>query len=247
MQVKLEVLSRATKVSSWKMSCSNLGGSSARKKSTCPHVPLAEHGGGNRGSVVIVRAERSDQLELMGIVLAWISHCLHNYETTDNRKGANSLFKGTRTPLVPRAGVQHSDTTHTVPASLSLGNLVQCVEPSRGASPHPPSFGWRNSSWLVSHLGPRITARICGSRAFRKPWPLGLLALPGCRGRKPAASRKTIALNKQSSAPTSHNEVWFKCWHTHKILIKITCMINNIGIQSTGSCKITVGNYVSGC
>lgn len=146
------------------------------------HTSLAPSTRGSRGSSVIVRAEWSHQLELMGIVLAWISHCLHNYETTDNRKGANSLFKGAWTPLVPRAGVPHADTTNSAPASLSLGNLIQGVEPSRGASPHtqPPHFGWRNSSWLVSHLGPRLTAHVCGSRAFSKRWPLGLFALPGC-------------------------------------------------------------------
>lgn len=207
------------------------------------HKSLGQSMRGSRGSLVIVHAELSDQLEFTGIVLAWISHCLHNYETTDNRKGANSLFKGTRTPLVPRVGVRHSDITNTVPTSLSRGNLIQ--SPSLGASPHPrPLYGEAAPGW--SHLGPRITTHFCGSRAFCERWPLGS-ALPGCWGRKAAASQKTNPLNKQCNAPTSHNEVWFKCWHTHKILIKITCMINNIGIQSTGSSKITVGNYVRAC
>lgn len=110
-----------------------LGGSSAGRAPAHTSIPCAEHRG-SRGSSVTVRAERSEQLELVGIVLAWISHCLHNYETTDNRKGANSLFRGARTPLVPRAGVPHSDTTNTAPASLSLGIHIQCVEPSRGSS-----------------------------------------------------------------------------------------------------------------
>ena len=54
------------------------GGSSTRERNTCPHVPRAEPVRGGRGSLVIVRAEPSDQLELVGIVLAWISHRLHN-------------------------------------------------------------------------------------------------------------------------------------------------------------------------
>lgn len=76
------------------MSGANLGDSSAGKKGTCPHVLWADVWG-SRGSSVVVRAELNGQLELLGVVLAWISHCLHNYRTTDNRKGANSLFKGT--------------------------------------------------------------------------------------------------------------------------------------------------------
>lgn len=116
------------------MSCPNLGGAAVPGRAPAhTSIPCAEHRG-IRGSSVTVRTERSEQLELMGIVLAWISHCLHNYETTDNKKGANSLFRGSLTPLVPRAGVPHSDTINTAPASLSLGIHIQCVEPSRGSS-----------------------------------------------------------------------------------------------------------------
>lgn len=117
--------------------------------------------------------------------------------------------------------------------------------PPRPLPPRPP--GWRNSPWPGSHLGPRTATHVCGSRSLCKRRRPGLSALPGCRGRKAAAPQKTIPLNKQCRAPTNRNEVWFKCWHTHKILMKITCMINNIGIQGTGSSKITVGNYVSVC
>lgn len=72
----------------------NLRGNSAGKKS---HLPSPPAGGrfGEQGSSVIARAELNGQLELStsSTALAWISRCLHNYETT-NRKGASSLSKG---------------------------------------------------------------------------------------------------------------------------------------------------------
>lgn len=65
------------------------------RRATCPHL-LRVDVLGSRGSSVIARAELNGQLELStsSTALAWISRCLHNYETTNNRKGASSLSKG---------------------------------------------------------------------------------------------------------------------------------------------------------
>lgn len=66
------------------------------KKSHLPSPPCGWTFWG-AGSSVIAQAELNGQLELStsSTALAWISRCLHNYETTNNRKGASSLSKGT--------------------------------------------------------------------------------------------------------------------------------------------------------
>ena len=118
--------------------------------------------------------------------------------------------------------LQHSDITNTDPPLPSPPGALRHL-----------SLGWRNRSLLMSHLGQRTTSTLLQQQSLfanAGPWSLASMAAeenqlhPG----------KTIPLNKQCSAPTSHNEVWLRCWHTHKILIKIMHMINNIGIQSTG-------------
>jgi len=94
-QVKQEVLFSEQQTSPGKCYVLTSGATLLGKRATCPHLLQADVSGSRR-SWVIVRAELNSQLELStsSIALAWISRCLHNYEITDNRKGANSLSKG---------------------------------------------------------------------------------------------------------------------------------------------------------
>ena len=94
-QVKQEVLFSEQQTSPGKCYVLTSGATLPGRRATCPHL-LRVDGLGSRGSSVITRAELNGQLELStsSTALAWISRCLHNYETTDNRKGASSLSKG---------------------------------------------------------------------------------------------------------------------------------------------------------
>lgn len=221
MQAELDILLPGTiNISSQK--CHVLTSGAALPGRRAPaHTSCRQASGGAGGSSVPAQAELNSQLELLGIVLAWISHCLHNYKTTGNRKGANLLLKGTGTPLVPRAGTQ----TPLISPSFSQWYLILRGTPTRS------SLGWRSSPLLTSHPGPR--PHCGGSRGFHKCWPFGRCTLPDCRKGKPAASQKQFH-STNNAVPDCHNEVCSKYWHTHKILIKITCVISNIGMQSTG-------------
>lgn len=111
--------------------------------------------------------------------------------------------------------------------------VPHCAQSPPRASP----LLWMEKQLLADKPSRTEAHTVVAAEAFANAGPLAPFALPGCLGGKPAASQKTIPLHKQCGAPTSHNEVWFKCWHTHKILIKILYRINNIGIQSTGLLK----------
>lgn len=115
-----------------------------------------------------------------------------------------------------------------VPRRVSLGPFLLPTSfyfqiPLLWASPHP-SDGEATPHWQV--VQDKVVVH-CVKAGCVAPW------LTPMWRRETSCTPKTIPLQKQCSAQTSQSKVCLKCWHTCDILIKTTCMINNIETQST--------------
>lgn len=195
-----------TKVSSWERSSSHLRGSWARQSA--------------RGSwgLGVVRAgtEPTGQLQLWVTCYPGFQSVCPMTQQQTTEKVPTPSSKAQNTPILqpPIPYFLLPGDPHPAPRALPRGLLrmekqAPAEEPSR----------------TQNHLH-----TVAAAEAFANAGPPSLPSPEGSQ----LSPGKTIPCNKQRSAWASHNEVWFKCWHTYKILIKIMCMINNIGIQGTG-------------